>query len=48
MPKSRNVGTNIKRLRKSGFKGKQLVAVALAEARSAGNRKIKKAPKKRR
>jgi hypothetical protein len=48
MPKSRNVGTNIKRLRKSGkFKGKQLLAVALSEARAAGNRKIR-APKRKR
>jgi hypothetical protein len=46
MPKSKNVGTNIRRLRKRGFKGKQLTAVALSEARAAGNRKIK-APRKR-
>lgn len=48
MPKSKDVGKNIKALRKSKTKrgSKQILAIALSEARSAGNRKIK-APKKK-
>lgn len=47
MPKSRDVGKNIKALRKSKTKRskKQILAIALSEARAAGNRKIKR-PKK--
>ena len=46
MPASRDVGTNIKNLRKSKTKrpAKQILAIALSEARAKGA-KIKPAPK---
>jgi hypothetical protein len=49
MPASKDVGTNIKNLRASGKKrsDKQITAIALNEAREAGNRSIKPPPGKR-
>jgi hypothetical protein len=47
MPGTRDVGANIRDLKKSGTKRpkKQIIAIALSQARKAGNKKIKKRKK---
>lgn len=48
MPRSgeKDVGKNYKRLGAKGYKGKQRLAIALDEARRAGNTKVGPKPKK--
>lgn len=50
MPGTRDVGSNIKELREHGSRPRsrdQILAIALSEARKAGNSDVKPAPKKK-